>query len=116
MQSFIIFAILLTILDIPFVNKFVLPKYKAIGLGLQPKMIFALCAYTVMFLSWFLIKGDVFKGMLLGFVVYAIYAFTLATILPGYTLSFALTEIVWGTFLFTLVTFLTNIITNKLKG
>jgi uncharacterized membrane protein len=54
--------------------------------------------------------------MFLGFVVYAIYAFTLACILPGYTLSFALTEIIWGTFLFTLVTFLTKIITNKLKG
>lgn len=112
MLSFIIFAILLICIDIPFVNKFVLPKYKAIGLGLQPVMIYALCAYTVMICSWFLIQGGVFKAMLLGFIIYAIYAFTLACILPGYTLSFALTEIVWGTFLFTFVTF----ITNKLKG
>ena len=108
MNDFILFGIIILLLDIPFVTYIIAPKYKSIGLALNPKIEYALCAYTVMILSWFLIKGDIYKGIFTGFVTYAVYAFTLAAILPGYTFSFALTEILWGTFLFTVATFLTN--------
>ena len=109
MDNLLLFGLLILLIDIPFVKYFILPKYKKIGLALQPNVLFALCAYTVMICSWFLIKGDVLKGLLVGFVIYAVYAFTLATILPTYTLSFAMTEIIWGTILFGFVTYVVNL-------
>ena len=92
--------------DIPFIKYVLAPKYKQIGLALEPKVIYIICGYLIMSLSWFLIKGDTKKAALIGFIIYGTYAFTLASILPGYSLPFALTEIMWGTLLFTLVTYL----------
>jgi uncharacterized membrane protein len=81
--------------------------YANIGLRLRSPL-YAFIAYIAMTLAWYLIKGDVKKGALVGLVVFGTYAFTLLAILPQYTLSMALTELAWGTFLYTAATFLTN--------
>lgn len=106
-----IFAIIILLFDIPFITYVMKPMYQKIGLANDTKIIFALCAYILMILSWYLINGDIFKAALSGLIIYGIYAFTIAAILPSYTLSMALTEIFWGTALFTFATY----ITNKLK-
>ena len=108
MHKIFLFGLLLLLFDLPFVKYVVLPKYVKLNMALDTKIVFAICAYVVMMLAWFLIKGDVMKATLVGFVIYGTYAFTLAAILPGYTLSFAMTEIIWGTFLFTAATYFTN--------
>jgi len=108
LPDIVIFGLLILLIDIPFVKWVVAPKYYSMNLALKPILIFALCAYFFMILSWVLIKGDVFKGFLTGLITYGTYAFTLAAILPGYTLSTGLTEVIWGSLLFTIATFLTN--------
>jgi uncharacterized membrane protein len=111
MKELLIFAVLIVLMDIPFITKFVGPNYHSLGMALKPKIFYALCAYLIMISSWFIIQGDVIKGAFTGFSMYGVYAFTLLSILPGYTLSFGLMEIIWGTLLFTLAT----IGTNKIK-
>ncbi len=108
MNKILLFCLLILVLDVPFITWVMAPKYKAIGLAKNPKLIFALCAYIVMTLSWFLIKGDLFKAALTGLSIYGTYAFTLATVLDTYKLPLALTEIIWGTSLYTFATYLTN--------
>jgi uncharacterized membrane protein len=108
MNKLLLFSFLLLLFDIPFIKYVLAPKYKQIGLALEPKIIYIICGYLIMSLSWFLIKGDMKSAALTGFIIYGTYAFTLASILPGYSLSFALTEIVWGTSLFTFITYLLN--------
>ena len=101
-----IFGIIVLLLDIPFITFIMKPMYQTIGLANNTKIIFALCAYILMILAWILVERDLFKAALTGFIIYGIYAFTLAAILPTYTLSMALTEIIWGTALFTFATYL----------
>ena len=108
MNKLLLFGLLLILFDIPFITYVLAPKYKQIGLALEPKMFYIICGYLVMSLSWLFIKGDMKTAALTGLVTYGTYAFTLASILPGYSLSLALTEIVWGTSLFTLITYLLN--------
>ena len=103
----IIFGALLLMLDVPFISTFMKSRYEALGMTLSSPL-YAFIAYLCMTLAWFLIQGDVKKGALTGFVVFGTYAFTLAAILPGYTKAIGLTEIVWGTILYTLATIGTN--------
>ena len=106
MKDLILFAIIILLLDLPFVKYIVAPKYYKLNMALNTKLIYALCAYIVMISSWYLIDNDIIRGAFVGFLIYATYAFTLAAILPGYDLSFAMTEIIWGTILFTIATFI----------
>ena len=54
-------------------------------------------------------------GGLLGFIIYGIFDFTNLVTFENYSLNIALTDIAWGTFLFTIVTFLSKKILIKLK-
>jgi uncharacterized membrane protein len=108
MYDIIIFGFVILLLDIPMLKYIIGPKYNKMGMGLEPVLVAALCAYTAMILSWFVIEGDMLKGALVGFAIYGTYAFTLLTILPSYDLSLGLTETLWGTFLFTVATFATK--------
>ena len=67
-------------------------------------------------IKYFIIKPrkSVSDAFLLGIVIYGVYAFTLAAILPEYTLSMGLTELIWGTLLYVLVTFLTKKLLNQI--
>jgi hypothetical protein len=106
--SIFLFSIIVLLLDVPFITFFVAPQYKSIDLGLKINIVYALMAYTVMGLSWFLIDKNPAKGAFVGFVIYGVYAFTLAAILPTYHIATALTEVTWGTILFCLATIITN--------
>ena len=106
--SVFLFSLIILLLDIPFIMFFVAPQYKSIDLGLKINIVCAILAYIVMGLSWFLIYKDPLRAAFVGFVIYGVYAFTLAAILPSYRITTALTEIVWGTILFCLATILTN--------
>ena len=108
MNKILLFGLLLLLFDLPFIKYVVSPQYAKLNMAMNTKIVFVICAYAVMVSAWFLIKGDVGKAALVGFVIYGTYAFTLAAILPGYTLSLGMTEIIWGTLLFTVATYLTN--------
>jgi uncharacterized membrane protein len=83
------------------------PRYATLGMSMQSP-VYAFLACLVMTLAWFFIQGDVKKGALMGFIIFGTYAFTLAAILPGYTASVGLLELIWGTLLYTLATLGTN--------
>jgi uncharacterized membrane protein len=110
-KEYILFGIILLCIDLPFINYVVHPEYKKIVSPKNINLVYVFCAYLLMTLSWTLIKGNVLLGALTGFLIYGIYAFTLLTILPKYTFRVGMTELAWGTFLFTIAT----VLTNKLK-
>ena len=104
-----LFALIILLIDLPFVKYIIAPQYQKINLALKVNVFAAALAYTAMILAWFLIKGDPYKGALTGFVIYATYAFTLAAVLPTYPLfPTGVMEIVWGTFLFWIATIITK--------
>jgi uncharacterized membrane protein len=113
--SIFLFSLIVLILDIPFITFFVGPQYKSIDLGLKINVVYALLAYIVMGLSWFLIDKNPMRAAFVGFVIYGVYAFTLAAILPSYSITTAFTEVIWGTFLFYLATIITNKIITTYK-
>ena len=114
----IVFAIIILTIDIPwilFYMKGVYQKlFKGLGLTLSGHLLAAGLAYLVMILSFPLLIQDkdpkkmVLRAASLGFVIYGTYGFTLSAFLPGYHLGLALTETIWGTFLYTIATLLTN--------
>ncbi len=108
-----IFGIMLLLIDIPFISTVMKSRYETLGMRLGSPL-YAILAYLCMTLAWFFIQGDVKKGALMGFILFGMYAFTLAAILPGYTKAIGLTEIVWGTLLYTLATIGTNKVTSLL--
>jgi uncharacterized membrane protein len=107
-KNLLLFAFIVLLLDIPFITYVMKPIYLKLHLANPTIVSYALCAYITMALAWLLIDKSVSKAALTGFLTYGTYAFTLAAVLPGYTLTNALTEISWGTFLFAFATFLTN--------
>jgi uncharacterized membrane protein len=107
-KEYVLFGIILLCIDLPFINCVMHPEYKKIVNPKNINLVYIFCAYLIMVLSWTFIKGNVLLGALTGFVIYGVYAFTLLTILPKYTFRIGMMELVWGTFLFTVATFLTN--------
>ena len=107
-KEYILFGFILLCMDLPVINYIMKPEYKKIVNPKNVNLVYIFCAYLLMVLSWALIKGNVLLGALTGLVIYGVYAFTLLTILPNYTLRVGMMEIIWGTFLFTVATFLTN--------
>jgi uncharacterized membrane protein len=107
MNPIFIFGALLLLLDVPFISTVMASRYATLGMRLHSP-VYAFLAYLVMTLAWFFIQGDVKKGALIGFIIFGTYAFTLAAILPGYTSSVGVLEIIWGTLLYTLATLGTN--------
>ena len=55
------------------------------------------------------------RAAVLGLVIYGTYGFTLSAILPKYDLVFALKETIWGIFLYTVATKLTNLIFKQIN-
>jgi uncharacterized membrane protein len=110
MKEYLLFGAILLTLDVPFITFVVGPLYKKIPAfaNLNIKAVFGLIAYLIMICSWKLIQGDIVKASMVGFVIYGTYAFTLACILPGYTLPVGLLELLWGTVLFSVATYITN--------
>jgi len=108
MNKIILFGIIILLLDLPCIKYVIGPIYKSMGLALNIKPLYALCAYIVMILGWFLVNGNVGKAALLGLCIYGTYAFTLAAIMENYKITTGLLETAWGVILYTVATLLTN--------
>jgi uncharacterized membrane protein len=111
-MSFVPFAVALLAIDVPMVTFFMAPQYQKFAPGAPPRAaaLFAVLAYAAMISSWPLIRGSVPRAALMGFVIYATYAFTLSTFMKRYPLRIALTEIAWGTFAFAAATWIAKMV------
>ena len=110
MNQYLIFGFWILLLDIPFIST-LKDKYKKLFFTTF-RIKYAMAAYAVMILSFYLIKNSNKKQMLinaavLGLAIYGTYAFTLMAILPKYNMSLGSTEIIWGIVLFVLSTYMT---------
>ena len=117
----LIFAGIITLIDIPWVHYVMFPQYKSVfDIKIKPEA--ALVAYLCMIICYPLIiskfttlKEQLMIAASIGFVIYGTYGFTLAAIYEKYPMRLALMETLWGTTLFTLTTFLTYKIKMKLE-
>ena len=120
MYKMILFGLLILLFDIPWLYYYMGGVYKSffdkIGLNLKMNKIGAILAYSVMIMSFpYLIEDKDQNKMLqraafVGFCIYGTYAFTLHAILPEYGMKLALTEVAWGTMLYSTVTKLVQLI------
>ena len=108
MKNFFVFAFFLLLLDVPFINFIIKPMYNSMGFAQNTNVMYALCAYIFMTLSWYFIKNDILKAGLIGLITFGTYVFTLLAVIPNYNLKTGLMELTWGPILFMLATFLTN--------
>ena len=112
MIDYLIFGLILFLLDIPFL-KYIKNKYinASVNINNSINVIYVILAYIAMTISWKIInenENPIQTATLIGFIIYAVYAFTILAIIPNYTLQLGITEILWGTILFSIATFLTN--------
>ena len=109
----LIFAAIITLIDIPWIKFVMAPQYKGVfEIKMKPEA--AMMAYICMILCYPLIlskfntlKDQLLTAAALGFVIYGTYGFTLAAIYEKYPVNLAIMETLWGTTLFVLTTFLT---------
>lgn len=111
----LIFAAFITLIDLPWVNLLMIPKYKKLNVfDINIRSDAAMLAYLCVIISYPLIiskfktlKEQLIVAASIGFISYGIYAFTLAAIYNKYPMNLAIIETLWGTTLFTIATFLT---------
>ena len=111
----LIFAAIITLIDLPWVNLLMIPKYKKLNVfNINIRSDAAILAYLCVIISYPLIiskfttlKEQLIVAASIGFISYGIYAFTLAAIYNKYPMNLAIIETLWGTTLFTIATFLT---------
>lgn len=113
----IVFAVILLLIDIPWISTVMKPLYKNV-FTININKSAALIAYLVMVITYpFLIEPkqtlqqQLLNASILGLAIYGTYGFTLAAIYNKYPMKLALTETIWGISLFVMSTFLTNKIT-----
>jgi uncharacterized membrane protein len=116
----IIFAIVITVIDIPWISLVMSKLYKTV-FPIKLNYLAAVLAYICMIVTYPLIiaKNDNLKdklctALVLGLVIYGTYGFTLAAVYGKYPLTTALAETLWGMTLFTVTTYLTHLISEKL--
>ena len=121
LKQTIFFSIILLSIDVPWIMTVMKSSYetlfKKLKLKLRDNIPGAAMAYLVLASAYPLLLYDIKdketrlkKAAMLGFLIYGTYAFTLYAILPVYSLKLALTETVWGAFLFTTTTWLVDLI------
>jgi len=110
----IIFAIIITLIDIPWIKYVMGPQYSGV-FDIKMKPAAAFMAYLCMIICYPLIiskfrtlKDKIIIAATIGFVIYGTYGFTLAAIYEKYPVYLAIMETLWGTTLFTITTFLTH--------
>ena len=124
LKQTIFFSIILLSIDVPWIMTVMKSSYetlfKKLKLKLRDNIPGAAMAYLVLASAYPLLLYDIKdketrlkKAAMLGFLIYGTYAFTLYAILPVYSLKLALTETVWGAFLFTITTWLVDLINKK---
>tara|TARA_E500000178_G_C16604161_1_gene566107 strand:+ start:176 stop:496 length:321 start_codon:yes stop_codon:yes gene_type:complete len=93
--------------------------FNKINLELKTEKLSASIAYLILILCYPLIihnsNNKLLTSIMLGAVIYGTYGFTLSAIFSDYTIQLALTEMLWGSFLFLITTYLTNIISNNIS-
>ena len=114
----LLLAIILLILDIPFVV-LILNIYRKLikdiqGTTLKPKLLGAIIAYSIMPIAlYYLIvkpKRNYTDAFLLGVVIYAVYGATNYALFDKWNIYLVIGESLWGGILFTLSYYLYNII------
>ena len=117
----IIFAIIMLIIDIPWIT-FVMSKLYKNVFDIKLNAFSALIAYICMIITYpFIIsKFDKLETQLklaivLGLVTFGTYGFTLAAIYNKYPLSLAIYETMWGMILYSVTTFITHKIIIRMK-
>ena len=111
----LIFAAIITLIDLPWVNLLMIPKYKKLNVfDINIRSDAAILAYLCVIISYPLIiskfttlKEQLIVAASIGFISYGIYAFTLAAIYNKYPMNLAIIETLWGATLFTIATFVT---------
>jgi len=111
----LIFAAIITLIDLPWVNLLMIPKYKKLNVfDINIRSDAAIVAYLCVIISYPLIiskfttlKEQLIVAASIGFISYGIYAFTLAAIYNKYPMNLAIIETLWGATLFTIATFVT---------
>lgn len=116
----VIFAIILTVIDIPWISLVMIRLYKNI-FPIKLNYLATIIAYICLVVTYPLIisKGTTLKEQLctalfLGMIIYGTYGFTLAAFHAKYPLKNALAEMLWGMTLFVLTTYLTYLVSDKL--
>lgn len=110
----LIFAGLITLIDIPWIKCVMFPQYKEVfDIKLKPEAAFMafLCmiiCYPLIISKFKTLREQLMIAATTGFVIYGTYGFTLAAIYGKYPMNLAIMETLWGTTLFTLTTFLTH--------
>jgi len=122
----IIFGLILTTIDGWWISKYMLPKYVKwfddIGVKMKVNWVPIILAYSIMILVYplFIVnknkKKELINAAIMGAFIYGLYGFTVAAIFPKYDMKFAMTEVLWGAFLYLISTYLTSIITNYIKN
>ena len=121
LKNTLIFAGLITLIDIPWIRYVMFPQYKGVfDIKMKPEAAFIayLCmiiCYPLIISKFTTLKEQLMVAATIGFVIYGTYGFTLAAIYEKYPMNLALMETLWGTTLFTLTTFLTYKIKMKLE-
>ena len=108
MNQYIVFTVLLLIIDFPVIHKIIEPIYRSIGLMDTFRLKYALVAYLLMGYAWTFIKGDTTKAIKMGMIIYGVYAMTLTAIYKKYSTKYALMEFGWGMMLYYIATSLMN--------
>lgn len=113
----IIFGLTILAIDIPWIIFYMKKQYvnlfKKLNISFNGSILSAVLAYSIMILSFPVLiynKNEnimLKRAFFLGLIIYGTYGFTLGALLPGYNLSFAFKETVWGSLLYTLATFIT---------
>ena len=117
----IIFGLVMTCIDIPWI-KFVMSKLYRNVFTIDINIFATIVAYLCMILTYpFIIskfhklKEQLEVSAILGLVIFGTYGFTLAAIYNKYPLSTALFETIWGIILYSTTTLITYYIVKRLS-
>ena len=118
LPKILIFSLSLIIIDILWIRLHMLPKYinwfNSINLKITYNYVSIILVYFIMILVYPLFiqnkdkNKELLKAALIGSIIYGLYAFTVAGIFPKYGITFAVQEVLWGAFLYTIATFITQ--------
>lgn len=125
--SVVVLYLVIDVVYVKFVSqRIALPVITAVQGGKMPRFNFVAAVVTYLILvvgfvflvpprvkmigkiknSWERIKKSLMVGGMLGFVIYGTFNGTNMSIFENYTLKMAVTDTIWGTFVFTLITFI----------
>lgn len=111
-KNTILFAICLLVIDGLWLKFYMKDKYiryfSSINKKMDVNIVSVFVAYLIMIIAYPLliennnknIKYGLIKALAVGLVIFGTYGFTLAAIFPKYDIKFALTETLWGMFLY----------------